>query len=266
MDSQAIASAVFVLTRIRLDGVKLDRLEDAIRPVDETDAYQLQNALSKQLRARGYGEPVGRKIGCTTAVMQEYLKIPNPCAGLVYAPTLRERSGVFDFEAFEHVGVECEIVVRLGEDLPASGTPYERSTVAPAVESVMAGIEIVDDRWNDYTKMDVATLIADDFFGAGGVLGKPVASWRDLDLSALSGSMSINGKEVGSGVSSDIMGHPFEALAWLANTAVEHGNPLRAGEIVFLGSIVETKWLKFGDRVTINIEGLGRASALFEYP
>jgi 2-oxo-3-hexenedioate decarboxylase/2-keto-4-pentenoate hydratase len=78
--------------------------------------------------------------------------------------------------------------------------------------------------------------------------------------------MSINGIEVGSGVSSDIMGHPFEALAWLANTAVQHGNPLRAGEIVFLGSIVETKWLVSGDHVVINIEGLGRASALFDNP
>ncbi len=266
MDSQAISNAVSVLARGRLEDARLDQLMESFRPVDESDAYQLQAALSEQLTAGGYGEPVGRKIGCTTAVMQEYLKIPNPCAGLVYAPTLQQRRGTFVFDSFHHVGVECEIAVRLSEDLPESNAPYERSTIAPAVEAVMAGIEVVDDRWVDYTRMDVATLIADDFFGAGGVLGEPVTSWRDLDLAALSGSMSINGQQVGSGVSSDIMGHPFEALAWLANTAVQHGNSLRAGEIVFLGSIVETKWLEPGDHVVIDIDGLGSASARFGCP
>jgi 2-keto-4-pentenoate hydratase len=271
MDSQSIANAAFNLAKGRLEDHKLDRLPDSIRPTDEADAYQLQSALSKRLTANGYGKPVGRKIGCTTTVMQEFLKIPNPCAGLVYAPTLLQgrgiqRRGDFVFDDFQHVGVECEVVVRLGEDLSDAGTPYAGSTVAPAVEAVMAGIEVVDDRWVEFTQMDVATLIADDFFGAGGVLGGPVTNWRDLDLTSLKGSMSINGIEVGSGVSSDIMGHPFEALAWLANTAVQHGNPLRAGEIVFLGSIVETKWLVSGDHVVINIEGLGRASALFDNP
>jgi 2-keto-4-pentenoate hydratase len=59
------------------------------------------------------------------------------------------------------------------------------------------------------------------------------------------------------------MGHPLEALAWLANTAALHGMPLRAGEFVFLGSIVETKWLERGDLVEIEISGLGGASARF---
>ena len=263
MDSQAIDRAASSLAEGRLGLVKLGHLPKAIRPTDEADAYRLQALVAKQLSAGGYGEPTGRKIGCTTTVMQEYLKIPNPCAGLVYAPTVRERDGEFDFDSFQHVGVECEITVWLGQDLPATGTPYERATVTPAVEAVMAGIEVVDDRWVDYTTMDVATLIADDFFGAGCVLGEPITAWRELDLSTLSGSMSINGIEVGTGVSSDIMGHPFEALAWLANTGIEHGSPLRAGEFVFLGSIVETKWLERGDLVEIDIEGLGKASARF---
>lgn len=264
MDSTAIDHAATILAGGRLQLARLDRLPDAARPVNEIDAYRLQDSVRERLSAGGYGEPAGRKIGCTTRVMQEYLKIPNPCAGLVYAPTVRERAGQFDFDSFQHVGVECEIAIRLGQDLPASGVPYVRDTVAPAVEAVMAGIEVVDDRWVDYTTMDVATLIADDFFGAGCVLGDPITAWRDLDLASLTGSMSINGVEVGSGVGGDIMGHPFEALAWLANTGIEHGMPLRAGEFVFLGSIVATKWLERGDLVEIDINGLGQASARFD--
>jgi 2-oxo-3-hexenedioate decarboxylase/2-keto-4-pentenoate hydratase len=263
MDSDALDRAAIILAGGRLERTRLSHLPESDRPLDEVEAYQLQAAVRRQLSDGGYGEPVGRKIGCTTAVMQEYLKIPNPCAGLVYAPTIRERAGDFDFSSFLHVGVECEIVVRLADDLPASGASYTRSRVSPAVHTVMCGIEVVDDRWVDYGSMDVATLIADDFFGAGCVLGDPVTTWRELDLESLTGSMSINGVEVGSGVGGDIMGHPLEALAWLANTAALHGMPLRAGEFVFLGSIVETKWLERGDLVEIEISGLGGASARF---
>ena len=263
MDARAIERAAAVLASGRLDREKLGRLPDAIRPGDEGEAYRLQAAVRERLSAGGYGEPAGRKIGCTTAVMQEFLGIPNPCAGFVYAPTVREADGEFDYSSFLHVGVECEIVVRLGADLPASGVPYERSTVEHAVESVMAGIEIVDDRWDDYRSMDVETLIADDFFGAGCVLGEPVAAWHALDLASLRGTMSINGHQVGSGVGGDIMGHPFRALAWLANSAARHGASLRSGEFVFLGSIVETKWIERGDIVEIEVEGLGAATARF---
>ena len=128
----------------------------------------------------------------------------------------------------------------------------------------MAAIEVVDDRWTDYKSMDTATLIADDFFGAGCVLGTPVVDWRSLDLSCVSGSMSINGETVGAGTGSDIMGHPFEALAWLANLMTRRGVMLRAGEFVLLGSIVETQWVDKGDVVTIILEGLGKATALFD--
>lgn len=263
MDASAIESAAIILARGRLDHERLSSLPDAIRPADEADAYRLQAAVCERLSSGGYGEPAGRKIGCTTTVMQEFLGIPNPCAGLVYAPTVRHVDGEFDHSSFLHVGVECEIVVRLGAGLPSSGAPYDRSTVAPAVESVMTGIEVVDDRWNDYRSIDVGTLIADDFFGAGCVLGEPVAAWRDLDLASTRGTMSINEREVGSGSGRDIMGHPFEALAWLANSAAQHGTPLRDGEFVFLGSIVETQWVEQGDVVEIEIEGLGAATARF---
>jgi 2-keto-4-pentenoate hydratase len=60
------------------------------------------------------------------------------------------------------------------------------------------------------------------------------------------------------------MGHPFEALAWLANNLAARGRGLRAGEFVFTGSVVETKWLNRGDRVEMEVEGLGRVDAVFE--
>jgi 2-oxo-3-hexenedioate decarboxylase/2-keto-4-pentenoate hydratase len=230
--------------------------------MDEADAYQVQ-ALVQQKLAGGYGALAGHKIGCTTPVMQSYLGIDNPCAGGVYAPMTFRGEGSYSFDTLLHPGVECEMAVRLGADLPAHGAPYDRSTVAPAVGAVMAAIELVDDRWLDYKSVDTPTLIADDFFGAGCVLGPPMTGWQGLDLTAVEGAMFINGAHVGSGSGADIMGHPFEALAWLANSMAARGRGLREGEFVLLGSLVETKWVERGDLVTIEQPGLGTASAQF---
>ena len=57
--------------------------------------------------------------------------------------------------------------------------------------------EIVEDRYADFRAFDTPTLIADDFFNAGCVLGAPVTGWRELDLADLRGRMTINGVEVG---------------------------------------------------------------------
>ena len=59
------------------------------------------------------------------------------------------------------------------------------------------------------------------------------------------------------------MGHPFEALAWLANLRASLGLGLRAGAFVLLGSVVETRWVAPGDEVTVAIEGLGEIRATF---
>ena len=138
-----------------------------------------------------------------------------------------------------------------------------RGGVAAAVGACMAAIEVVDDRYEDYRSLDTPTLIADDFFNAGCVLGEPVERWRELDLAALRGRMSINGSEVGQGRGGDILGHPLRALAWLANALAARGRALEPEEFVLLGSVVQTQWVAAGDHVEIEIEALGGASCQF---
>ena len=101
------------------------------------------------------------------------------------------------------------------------------------------------------------TLIADDFFAAGCVLGEPVAVSAVGDIGEMVGTTTINGIEVGRGRGSDVMGHPLNALAWLANSLAARGVSLKAGEIVLTGSLVETKWLNRGDSVRVVVSGLG---------
>ena len=77
------------------------------------------------------------------------------------------------------------------------------------------------------------------------------------------GVMEIDGKEVGRGVGADILGHPLNALAWLAEHRAALGLPLRAGEFVMLGSVVKTVHFEAPASVRISFEGLGEASVRF---
>jgi 2-oxo-3-hexenedioate decarboxylase/2-keto-4-pentenoate hydratase len=241
-------------------------LPGSLCPASENDAYLIQSELHRAMAANRQGRVIGYKIGCTTPVMQEYLGIRNPCAGALYQPSVHFQQAMLKHAEYIHPGVEAEVAVFLGDDIPAledSLAAHDRESVAGAVQAVFAGIEVVDDRWDDYTAIGTPSLIADDFFGAGAVLSDPVTSWRDLDLSALSGEMRINGSVVGRGSSGDILGHPFEALAWLANLLNSRHESLHRGQIVMLGSVVQTQWVEHMDEVEVEIDGLGRATAWF---
>ena len=255
--------AATLLRDQRLGRIPIESLPADCRPRDELDGYLVQEALHGLLGDAGLGPVAGHKIGCTTPVMQAYLGIRNPCAGGVYAATVHRRAARVRHGDYLRVGVECEIAVRLGRDLGPMGAPFDRARVAPAVEAVLAAMEIVDDRYRDYRTLDVPTLIADDFFNAGCVLGSPVTRWRDLDLPALTGVTRLNDAEVGRGEGRAVMGHPFEALAWLVNLRARFGLGLRAGDFILLGSVVETRWVSAGDEVTVAIEGLGEVRATF---
>lgn len=263
MQRKDIEKAAESISSARIAGARLDALPGEYSPVDETEAYEVQAEVHRILSSKGLGRVVGHKIGCTTPVMQEFLGIDNPCAGAIFQPTIHFQEGMLKSSEYLHPGVECELAVFIGSEIIASNEPHTRDSVAPHVQAVFAAIEIVDDRWNDYTKIVTPSLIADDFFGAGCVVGEPAADWQNLDLGALSGEMRINGKKVGEGTGSDILGHPLEALAWLANSLNGRGASLQQGEIVMLGSLVQTQWVNKMDRVEIEIEGLGSAGAWF---
>ncbi|WP_026868596.1 2-keto-4-pentenoate hydratase [Inquilinus limosus] len=250
-----LQTAAGILAGHRLRPGAFPGLPEALRPADLDAARRLQDAVHERLSA-DLGPRIGWKIGCTTPVMQRFLGIPEPCEGGIFRANAQTSPGRFPAAAHHRIGVECEIAVRIGRDLPP-GEP-DRAVLEAAVESVLPAIEVVDDRYADFAALGAPTLLADDFFQAGCVLGPPLADWRDLDLAALSGRMLVDGVEAGQGHGRDVLGHPLNALAWLAGTLARRGQGLKAGEIVLLGSLVQTQWLAPGARVAIEIEALGR--------
>jgi 2-keto-4-pentenoate hydratase len=255
-------AAAKTIAAARRDRTPLRPLAGDAAPRDEAEGYRIQDELHFLLAA-DFGDMVGYKIGCTSAVMQQYLNIPHPCSGGVFANGVHQSGASLRAKDFVRVGVECEIAVRLARDLQPSDAPFTADAVAQAIEAYLPAIEIVDDRYSDWQTIGAPTLVADDFFAAGCVLGKPVARSAAPDLLTVVGRALINGNEVGQGSGADVLGHPHRALAWLANHLAAQAKGLRAGEIVLTGSLVKTVWLDAGDSVVMELSGLGTVSATF---
>jgi 2-oxo-3-hexenedioate decarboxylase/2-keto-4-pentenoate hydratase len=255
-------AAAEIIASARRSRAPLQPLAADIAPQGEAEGYRIQDAVHGLLAA-DFGARAGYKIGCTSKVMQEYLDIPHPCGGGVFASGVHDSGVSLSTKDFVRAGVECEIAVRLARDLVLTEAPFTAEWVAESIEAYLPAIEIVDDRYVDWQTMGAPTLIADDFFAAACVLGKPVARTAAPDLLKVIGRALINGKEAGQGTGADVLGHPHHALAWLANHLAASGQGLRAGEIVLTGSLVKTIWLKAGDSVVMELQGLGTVSASF---
>jgi len=235
----------------------------AMHPGTVPQGYKVQAASHHALTEFGLGTIVGHKVGCTTPIMQDYMGIDHPCAGGVFDKQVHDSPAELALSDYVRIGVECEIGVRLSRDLPPIGSPHDRDTVADAVDACMAAIELVDDRFDDLVAAGAPVVIADDFCNAGCVLGPPATDWKTLDLEAIIGRTIIDGVETGRGVGADVMGHPFEALAWLANLKTDLGVPLKAGEFILTGTIAPVHWMEGPGEAVISIGALGEVRARF---
>ena len=240
------------LARERFTGLPAD-----LRPRDIDEAHAIQDRLQRLNEAHGFGPLAGWKVALTTPVMQQLAGIDHPCAGGIHGAFVYRSPTSLRTDDYVRIGIEGEIAVRLAADLAGGG--HSRESVAAAVGTLAPSIEIVDDRACDYDALDGLALVADNSFNFGVVLGPETPYRPDLDPRALTGRLGINGEVVGEGTGDAVMGHPFEALAWLANALDLRGRNLRAGDIVMTGSIVATKWPGAGDEIVFDLDALGEA-------
>jgi 2-keto-4-pentenoate hydratase len=233
-----------------------------LAPRDMEEAYAIQSEFVG-MRAATLGQVTGYKIALTTPAMRAMVGLKDSVAGdMLEKSIVRNRPGArAQVSAADYVRliVEFEIGVEMAEDLPAIGAPYTRESVAKSVAALMPALELADDRNADYKILPgrALMLIADNAWNEGAVLGEPVKDWQGIDLAALQGVASINGKNVGTGHGRDVMGHPLDALAWLANHLAARGLGLWRGDVVITGSLVTSKFPKAGDLIRFEAGALG---------
>jgi 2-keto-4-pentenoate hydratase len=82
----------------------------------------------------------------------------------------------------------------------------------------------------------VPSLIADDFFQVGFVVGAENTAWRTQDLGAAEGFIEIDGERKTGSVRNVLTA--FDSLRWLAGALERGGLSLRAGPLVLTGTLV----------------------------
>jgi 2-keto-4-pentenoate hydratase len=229
-----------------------------LAPRTAEEAYAIQDAFVA-LRAEKLGAVVGYKIALSSAEMRRFVGVEHPQAGAMFQSTLHRTPASVRAADYVRLIVEFEIAVVLAEDLPAADAPFSRERVAQAVGAVMPALELADDRNADYAELakHPFELIADNSWNEGAVLGYPIKDWQVLELSSVRGRALVNGKPVGEGRGADAMGHPFSAVAWIADHLAAHRRGLLRGDVVITGSMITSKHVKPGDLVAFSVEGLG---------
>jgi 2-keto-4-pentenoate hydratase len=219
-------------------------------------AYDVQREFARLLASARNAARAGYKIGLTSPSMQAMCGIDTPVAGVVFGDCVYASGVRLDRGACVRFGIEFEIAVRLGHDMRPLDRAFTLADVQGAVDAVAPAIEIVDDRHCDYKSLDVCSLIADNAWNAGIVLGEFCAAWPEL--ADVVGEVCVDGAGVlDRGRGRDVLGHPLLPVVWLANHLARDGGSLLAGEVVMTGSMVTTKFPTGPGHHRFEVSGLG---------
>jgi 2-oxo-3-hexenedioate decarboxylase len=181
------------------------------------------------------GEPCGYKIGATSVEVQRLLSCREP----IYAPILREHvlaSGATFRIPAGLLGLECEFGFVMGCDCPTSVEGLDLVTLRSAIAGCFVALEMVGRRVTPDVPLNEASATADFALDVAVVRGGPIPDWEMQDLAALSVYAVLDGVTVANGTGATVLGHPLNALLWLAQTLHKRGDRLRSGEIILTGT------------------------------
>jgi len=221
------------------------------------DAYVVQAINRQQWQAEGR-RMTGYKVAFTTAEAQKAFGTNEPVYGTLFEDMHFESGSTIPTGVLAAPKIEGEIVLELGADLDAD---LDEATIRRAVTAIYPALEIPDSPIKG--KLTAVDMAAANAAAAGYVLGRRHPIDADFDLAAISLTMKHNGKAVSSGVSSVCMGDPLNVLVWLARKLAAAEIPMRAGQIVFAGSLVPIISAAPGDSFEAVVDGLGTVGITF---
>ena len=236
-------------------GRRLDQIPEPLRPSSRADGYAVQATLERRSAAPIFGW----KIAATSTAGQKHINVDGPLAGRLLRERAFESGATVPFGANHMRVAEAEFAFRMGRDLTPQWGPFSVSDVVAAAASLHPAIEIPDSRFDDFTIVGAAQLIADNACAHYFVLGDASpSSWRDVDLAPHPVHGEVVGKLARDGVGANVLGDPRIALAWLANELSSLGITLRAGQVVTTGTCLVPLEIAPGDHVRMDFGALGR--------
>ncbi|ACY33895.1 MULTISPECIES: 2-oxopent-4-enoate hydratase [Comamonas] len=237
----------------------LEPLSTRYPDISIADAYAVQQHMLARRIAAGE-RVVGKKIGVTSKAVMDMLGVFQPDFGWLTDGMVFNEGEAVPASSLIQPKAEGEIAFVLKKTLQGPGVTA--ADVLAATEGVMACFEIVDSRIRDW-KIKIQDTVADNASCGVFVLGDRLVDPRDVDLATCGMVLEKNGEIVATGAGAAALGHPANAVAWLANTLGAHGIALEAGEVVLSGSLAAMVPVKAGDNLRVTIGGIGSCSVRF---
>ncbi len=230
--------------------------------IEMEDAYRIQELVVERFKAKGQ-QVKGYKVGLTSKAMQEMIGASEPDYSSLLDPMFIAEGSELKRDDFASPMVEIEIAFVMKERLQGPG--INAADVIRATDFILPSIEIVDFRIAPAPGMDVRDTIPDlAAVGCVTVGGNPI-KLDAIDVRNIKGELIINDEVRETGISSDVLGNPINAVAWLANKLSEFGVTFKPGDVIFSGSCTRALPVQAGDRVTARFDnGLGDVNLTFE--
>jgi 2-keto-4-pentenoate hydratase len=226
---------------------------------DVAAAYAVQSAWVAGEVAAG-ATVIGRKVGLTNLAVQAQLGVDRPDFGVLLSSMDCPPGAPIDVTRLLQPKIEAEIAFVLARDM--TGAEIGPADVVAATGWVVAALEIVDSRIAGWD-IDIVDTVADNASSGLFTLGAVRRRVDGLDLPSLAMTMNRDGEVVSTGSGAACLGDPVNAVVWLASTARDFGQPLRAGDVVLSGALGPMVPVRPGDRFEARITGLGTVSAVF---
>jgi 2-keto-4-pentenoate hydratase len=223
------------------------------------DGYEVQRLVRAQTSTSRVR--VGRKIGLTSRVVQRQMGVDTPDFGVLFADMAYGDSEPIPFDVLLQPRIEAEVAFVLGRDLPERAVTA--IDVVRAIDFAVPAIEVCDSRIAEWD-ISIFDTVADNASAGVFVTGSAPRSLRDLDdLRDVEMVLTTEGTVMSSGRGSACLGHPVNAVVWLANQVAGRGEPLVAGEVVLSGSLGALVPAEAGATYEARIDGLGTVRAEF---
>jgi 2-keto-4-pentenoate hydratase len=220
------------------------------------EAGRIRDGLVAELSA-SHGKIVGYKAGLTNAAVQKRFGHNSPVRGVLLEKMLLDDGAEVPakFGAVPIFEADLVVVVR-DEGINQAKAPAD---VLKHLASIRPFIELPDLVTAKEQPITGAVLTAINSGARLGVLGKPIAPTPEMAETLAKMTVVMrdqDGKELGKAPGTAILGHPLNAVVWLAQDLAKSGDKLRAGDILSLGSFTAPNFTKPGTKVTVTYEGL----------
>ncbi|MBD3107132.1 fumarylacetoacetate hydrolase family protein [Bacillus sp. AGMB 02131] len=247
--------------------LEAEKTKRPIEPISvATDQITVDDAYSIQLEQirRKVDEGavvVGKKIGLTSAVMQEMFQVNEPDYGHLLNTMMAVDGDTISLDSLIQPKLEFEIAFVLKSDL--KGTSITEEDVVEATDYIVPALEVIDSRIVDW-KITFEDTVADNGSSAMAIIGGKPTKLEAVDLEHIGMVVSRNGEFLDCAAGGAVMGNPIRAVAWLANALGKYGIGLHAGEIVLSGALSAAVPIQHGDTFTAEFAHIGSVSASFQ--